>query len=77
MSKTDDKPSQAPTPAAQPQASTSARSAAPLAVVRPAPPAATAPAPAAGLDEHHGQGGLYVMKNGRRVLAERTEQPKE
>lgn len=42
----------------------------PLAVV----PAAPAPAPGAS-DEHHGQGGLYVMKDGRRVLAERTQQP--
>lgn len=38
-------------------------------------PVAVVPAPApAAPDEHHGQGGLYVMKGGRRVLAERTQE---
>lgn len=39
-------------------------------VVLPAPTATSVARPP---DEHHGQGGLYTMKNGRRVLVERTQ----
>lgn len=54
--------------AGQPAAPAAGASAA-VAVVQPAPQAASAP------DEHHGRGGLYVMRDGRRELVERTESP--
>lgn len=59
---------QAEQAAGQP-AAPAARAAAAVAVVQPAPGAT------AERDEHAGQGGLYVMRNGRRELVERTESP--
>ncbi|MBS0414347.1 MAG: hypothetical protein JSR68_08240 [Proteobacteria bacterium] len=53
-------------------AAPAARAATAAAVVQPAP-AAQSPAPAP--DEHAGRGGLYVMRDGRRELVERTQSP--
>ena len=48
------------------EAAASADAAVAAAVVQSAP---TAQAP----DEHHGRGGLYTMKDGKRVLVEQTQ----
>jgi len=65
------KPSPPQAPADTP-AQEAAASAAPVAaaVVQPQAPAA----PVAPVDHHTGQGGLYTMKNGKRVLVHATQQ---
>lgn len=70
MSKPNVKPRPPEAPAKAPApAPTSAAAELATAVVQPEAPAA----PKAPADEHRGRGGLYTMKDGERVLVQRTE----
>ena len=66
MSKAHAKATDTPAQEAATQASSAAADTGATPVVQ---PAQGAPAP----DAHHGHGGLYTMKDGRRVLVEQTQ----
>ena len=67
MSKANAKATDTPAQEAATSTASAAADTGAIAVVHPAPAAKSAP------DQYHGHGGLYRMKNGRRVLVEQTQ----
>ena len=67
MSKANAKATDTPAQEAATQAASAAADTGATPVVQPAQATPRTP------DEHHGKGGLYTMKDGRRVLVEQTQ----